>query len=402
VTGLTSVADALALINDCRPPAHSEQVHVKNALGRRLAAPVLAKVARPPANMSAMDGYAVRLEDVDSENVHLNIIGEAPAGRPFDGTVTPGTAVRVFTGSVIPSGADHVIIQENTKRNGHDLLSLEAYDRPRHIRMAGLDFDRGDTVLDRGTVLRSEHLAVLAAANNAIIDVETRPTVGMLANGDELRPPGSVLAPGEIINSNPLGLAGLIEQWGGTAIDLGTAGDNRVEIKNIIAAANVDILLPIGGASVGDHDHMRQAFAETGFVSIFEKVAVRPGKPTWFAKSGSKLVLGLPGNPASSLVCAHLFLAPLLGHATVRSNVHGRLLTGLPENGPREHFMRARARLDGSGCVEVEPAIDQDSSLLTPFTSCNALIRRMSGAAVEAPGNIVLLRMIGPLLDVNA
>lgn len=396
---MISVDEALELIRANRMPVKHEQIPIESALGRRLAVPARAHVSRPPANMSAMDGYAVRLDDVRNESAHLHVIGQAPAGRPFEGTVTPGTAVRVFTGSVIPAGADHVVIQENAERDGQKLISLQAYDAPRHIRKAGLDFGVGDTLLEPGTVLASEHLAVLAAGNNPSVEVERRPTVGLLANGDELRSPGSILAPGQIVNSNPIGLAGLINKWGGEVIDLGTASDDLNAIKTHISRADVDILVPIGGASVGDHDHMRRAFDEMGFESVFEKIAVRPGKPTWYSRSETTRVLGLPGNPASSLVCAHLFLAPLLGYDLDRVETFGRLSRAIPANGPREHFMRAKASINHRGQVEIEPALDQDSSLLTPFLSSNALIRREPGASPQGVGDIVPLKLIGSLVE---
>lgn len=399
MSGLISVSDALTRIQANRPRPEPEIVPIEQALGRRLTAPVIAQRTHPPAAMSAMDGYAVRLDDVRQAKAELRVIGEAPAGGPFGGKVGSGEAVRIFTGSVIPDGANTVIIQENVTRVGDEITSLQTYDAPRHIRAAGLDFSTGDVLIDTGTRLGAEHLSAIAASNNPNVEVEKRLRVGLLANGDELRPPGSDLQPGEIINSNPYGLKALIEAWGSEAVDLGIAGDSVEAIEAILAdAKDIDVFVPIGGASVGDHDHMRTAFKLGGFDPVFEKIAVRPGKPTWFSKSPDALVLGLPGNPASAMVCAHLFLSPLLGHDWNTSLVKGKLTTDIGANGPREHFMRARMDLHSDGGFEIDPKINQDSSLLRPFLTCNVLLRREPNAPALSAGTMAEAVLIGSLL----
>lgn len=396
---MISVSDALSQLQEHRPRAGSETVAIDHALGRRLAEPVIAKRTHPPAAMSAMDGYAVRLEDVRAANARLQLIGEAPAGRPFEGAVGSREAVRIFTGSVIPDGADTVIIQENVAREGDEVISLQAYEASAHIRVAGLDFKTADVLIEAGTRLEAEHLSVAAASNNPTVTVEKRLRVGLLSNGDELRPPGSNLAPGEIINSNPFSLKALVERWGGEAVNLGIARDSVEAIEAIIADAHdIDIFVPIGGASVGDHDHMRTAFENRGFNPIFEKIAVRPGKPTWLSKSQNALVLGLPGNPASAMVCAHLFLSQLVGHDWARGLVKGQIAQDVPANGPREHFMRARLQISNMGGFVVDPTINQDSSLLRPFLSCNALLRREPNAPALATGALVEALVIGSLV----
>ena len=399
MSGLISVDEALALISDHRPATSVRTVPLKDALGERLAAPVMALRTQPPQAVSAMDGYAVRLSDVGEPNARLQIIGAAPAGHPFEGQVSAGEVVRVFTGSVIPEGADHVVIQEDTERDGDQLISLEGQSVSKHIRAAGIDFSEGDTLIEKDTVLSPLHLAMAAASNNATLTVHSRLKVGLLSNGDELKPPGSDLKPGEIINSNPYGLSGLIEAWGGEAVDLGIASDSVEAIHALMDQhSDIDVYVPIGGASVGDHDHMRGAFRARGFEPIFEKIAVRPGKPTWFSKSENALVLGLPGNPASAMVCAHLFLAPLLGAAGSKRQIKGRLTREIRDNGPREHFMRARAELSADGIIDVTPAASQDSSLLHPFLACNALLRRRPSSAGEQTGAIVDAVLIGDLV----
>lgn len=372
---LISVDAALDLLHDNPVPKVAESKHIRDAIGRTLVRPIVAQVSQPPASMSAMDGYAVRLKDVTSPNARLSVIGSSAAGHPSAVKVTSGTAIRVFTGSVLPDGADHVILQENVETDGNEIIYMSADEQPLHVRQKALDFARGDTLVAPGERLSPAHLAIAAASNNPSVEVLKRPRVGILSNGDELREPGSTLMPGEIINSNPYNLAGWIEEWGGEPVDLGTASDSVESIQACATANEVDIYLPIGGASVGDHDHMHSAFMGLGFDTIFKKVAVRPGKPTWFAKKNKQCVLGLPGNPASALVCAHLFLAPLLGHNWESRVVRAQVVQDLSENGPREHFMRARAYLNGSS-LEVRPASNQDSSMLRIFLSNNALIRR--------------------------
>ncbi len=396
---MISVSDALLRIQAHRPRPGQEHVRIEHALGRRLSEPVIARRTHPPAAMSAMDGYAVRLDDVGAPNASLQLIGDAPAGRPFEGTVQPGQTVRIFTGSVIPDGADTVIIQENVTREGDRVTSLQAYDAPKHIRAAGLDFKTDDILIEAGTRLGAEHLSISAASNNAFVTVEKRLRVGLLANGDELRPPGSELGPGEIINSNPFGLSALVERWGGDPVNLGIATDRVDAIETIIENADsIDVFVPIGGASVGDHDHMRTAFQNKGFKPVFEKIAVRPGKPTWFSQFEDALVLGLPGNPASAMVCGHLFLSQLVGHDWSKALVSGKLVKDIPANGPREHFMRARLSVSDKGALEIDPTINQDSSLLRPFLSCNALLRREPKAFAATSGESVEALVIGPIL----
>ena len=398
VTGLISVAEALAKIEAHRPIPGTERVALENALGRHLAAPVIAQRTHPPDAMSAMDGYAVRLDDVREADIRLRVIGEAPAGRPFTGTVEAGQAVCIFTGSVIPDGANHVVIQENATREGDHIVSHQAYHEPSHIRAAGIDFREGDVLISADERIRSVHLSVIAASNHASVAVRQQLNVGLISNGDELRPPGSELGPGEIINSNPYTLGALIKEWGANPIHLGIAGDR---IDDIIACIeshpDIDVFVPIGGASVGDHDHMQSAFANRQFNPVFSKIAVRPGKPTWFSKAENAVVLGLPGNPASALVCAHLFLAPLLGISWQERLSSGRMTKSVEENGPREHFIRSQAQLTTDGRIEIVPYHNQDSSLLHPFLSCNALLRRQTGAPALEAGTQAEVLLIGPL-----
>ncbi len=389
MTGLISVADALDLILSHRPAPAIEEIAIEAAHGRLLARPVIAAVSRPPANMSAMDGYAVRLDDVRQPGARLAVIGDVPAGRPFDGVLGAGQAVRIFTGGEVPAGADHIVIQEEADRDGDTLICRQGYDAPQFVRRAGLDFSEGETLLEAGTRLTAYELGLAAAGNAGHVSVYRAPRVGILANGNELKAPGSALARGEITNSNPVALAALILDWGGEPVDLGIAEDTLDAIAGRIAEArDIDIFLPVGGASVGDHDLMRPAFAAEGFQPVFEKIAVRPGKPTWFSQRAGARVLGLPGNPASALVCAELFLKPLI--AGQRHLVQqARLACALKSNGAREHFMRAFFHLDADAALIADPAPDQDSSLIKPFVTSAGLIRRMPNAPALEAGALV-------------
>ena len=312
----------------------------------------------------------MKLADVTAQDAQLNIIGEAPAGAPFDGRVEAGQTVRIFTGSLVPKGADHVIIQEHVTRNGDKIRVDTPATLARNIRKAGQDFAEDDVIIRAGTRLDWRHVALIAAANIAEIAVSKKPHIAILANGNELIEPGSPIAAGQIVNSNPYALAALIESWGGTATILPVAGDSVENItQRIQMAREADIILPVGGASVGDHDHMKPAFEQAGLEMIFSKVAVKPGKPTWFGTLGEQRVLGLPGNPASALVCAHLFLKPLMG---INSDplLKAKLSTALPASGPRETY--ARGRVD-AGRIKLFPK--QDSALISPFPKANALIK---------------------------
>lgn len=389
MSGLISVAEALDLILSNRPELAMEEIAIDEANGRRLAKPVIASVSRPPSNMSAMDGYAVRLEDVRNAGARLEVIGEVPAGRPFERELGRGEAVRIFTGGEVPAGADHIVTQEDADRDGDTLICRDGYQTSKFVRRAGLDFMDGDVLLERGTVLTAYELGLAAAGNAGSVMVYRAPRIGILANGNELKPPGSELERGEITNSNPVALAALIRSWGGEPVDLGIAKDTLDAISaRITGARDIDIFLPVGGASVGDHDLMRPAFSDAGFEPVFEKIAVRPGKPTWFSKKEGARVLGLPGNPASALVCAELFLKPLIT-GKAHSFSRARLACPLSANGPREHFMRAFFDLGDDACLLVDPAPDQDSSLIKPFVTSAGLIRRMPNAPALEAGALV-------------
>jgi molybdopterin molybdotransferase len=391
------VERALGLLQENALMLPSKQVPLAEAAGCRLAEPVISRVTQPPAAVSAMDGFAVRLADVRAPGAMLAVIGTSPAGTPFAGLLKPGEAVRIFTGGHLPPGANHVVIQEDAEIAGDQVRCLRGYTAAEFVRAAGIDFSEAERLLDTGAMLTPAALALAAAANHGHLEVIRRPRVGILANGDELRPPGSELQPGQVINANAAGLSALIDSWGGEPVDLGIASDSMASILDNIQSADVDLFVPVGGASVGDHDHMRAAFAEAGFDTIFEKISVKPGKPTWFSRRGAQRVLGLPGNPASAFVCAHLFVRPLLtGHFALPS-LTAKLATPLPANGGREEFLRARIHVSPQGLLLAEAAPNQDSSLLKPFLTANGLIRRQADAAAETAGALIPVLVIGQL-----
>ncbi|MEL6663491.1 MAG: molybdopterin molybdotransferase MoeA [Pseudomonadota bacterium] len=394
---LISYEEALGLIMDHAPARHTEAVPLVQAAGRSLARPIRAEIARPLAALSAMDGYAVRLADVQDAGRQLEVIGEAPAGHVFDRRVGEGEAVRIFTGGVLPHGADHVIIQEEALRDGDQITTNRAYSDPEYVRPAGLDFEKGDLLLEQGERLGAASIGLLAAGNIADVDVMLKPRVGILSNGDELKTAGSDLAPGEIPDANLPALSAAIRDWGGEPVDLGRAGDSASAIQDrIVASQDIDIFLPIGGASVGDHDLMRPAFKTLGFEPVFERVAVRPGKPTWLSKKRESLVLGLPGNPASAFVCARLFLRPLLT-GQPNAMLPAATETPMPENGPRAHFMRAAVSVSDDGRLVANVAGNQDSSLIRPLVQSNALLYRAPHAPALDTGEPAPIIVTGEL-----
>lgn len=385
---MISVADALSILSDHVSDRAVETVPLLDALGRVSAADICARVTLPPHNASAMDGYAVRLDDVRAPDACLAVIGDVPAGARFGGEVASGQAVRIFTGSPVPAGADHIVTQENTTRSGDHVHITKAFDTPRHIRRAGIDFTTGDVIVPRRTRLCPPEIALAAAGNHGMVDVLAKPRVAILTAGDELILPGSANRAGAVINSNTSAVSALIQAWSGQAVDMGLAKDDPAAIRTLFErAADADIILPIGGASVGDHDHMRRVFADLGGQMVFEKIAVKPGKPTWFGQFNGRPVLGLPGNPASAIVCAHLFLRQLMGLSPA-AETQAQLTQDLPSNGPRETYLRAHVQAR-NGQLFVTPFPKQDSSLLSPFREANVLLRRLPQAEVSGAGATV-------------
>ncbi len=370
-----------------------EAVPLEKSLGRVLAAPVIAARAQPPFDASAMDGWAIRRADY-APGKAFAIAGESAAGKAFPRAVPAGEAVRIFTGAPVPAGADLVVIQEEAARDG-DSVRFEAGEDPKaNVRAAGGDFQAGDVLLSEGAVIDPWRLSLVASAGLAQVPVARRPRVAILATGDELVPPGATPRPDQIFESGSFSLAALIEAWGGETFRLSAQADDAAAIAATVASIEADLIVTIGGASVGDHDLVKPALKTLGLELAVETVAVRPGKPTSFGTlSDGRRVLGLPGNPASALVCAELFLRPLLAALTgADSEVRltaARLVAPLSATGPREHWMRARLAVDAEGRLTASAFPDQDSSLIGVFSQADALLRRRPGAPTAQAGDIV-------------
>ena len=386
---MISVSDALERVLNLVSPVGHEIVPVTAARGRILAADVIAQRTQPPFPASAMDGYAVRADEV-RPGARFTVIGEAAAGGPFEGTVGPGNCVRIFTGAVVPEGLDRVVIQEDVTREDARITLNDNLDPQIYVRRAGLDFCEGNTLLNAPRRLTPEDIALIAAASVPLVQVYRKPRVALLATGDELVLPGTATGPGAIISSNNFGLAALVESLGATAEILPIAADTVESLRRLAKmGGQADLFVTLGGASVGDHDLIRPALAEEGLSLDLYKIAMRPGKPFMAGRLGETPMLGLPGNPVSAMVCGRLFLGPAVEALSgmppsAAKTVEATLTCDLAKNGPREHYMRARVENEG-GALVCTPFDSQDSSRLSLLSQANALaIRPVSAPAAHA------------------
>jgi molybdopterin molybdotransferase len=392
---LMPVTEALSAVLAGAEPLPEEMVALDAAHHRVLARDVAALRTQPPQAMSAMDGYAVRSADASAVAARLKVIGEVAAGRPFEKTVGKGEAVRIFTGGVVPEGADAIIIQEDTVVEGGGITITEAAIAGRHMRPAGVDFRKGEILLARGTHLTDRDLSLAAGMNYAELPVRRRPKVAILATGDELVMPGSNPGPGQIVYSNGYALRALARQEGAETIDLGIATDTVEATTRGIRRARdsgADILITTGGASVGDHDLVKQSLEAEGVTIAFWRIAMRPGKPMMHGRLGALRVIGLPGNPVSAYVCGFLFLVPLIRALSGRTDIHHAHETALlgrdvAANDMREDYLRTRLEVRKDGELVATPVDHQDSSLLANLAAARALVIRPPFAPAARAGS---------------
>ena len=386
------VAEALARVLALAGPVATETVALRRAAGRVLAAPVIARLTQPPFAASAMDGYAIREADHLPGRV-LEVIGEAAAGRGFGGTVGTGEAARIFTGAPVPAGAGRVILQEDVTREGARITLGDRLEEGRHIRAAGQDFALGDSIAGPRRIGPRE-IALFAAMNVPEVTVRRRPVVAFLSTGDELVMPGEAPGPDQIVASNGLALAAMSEAEGAEARVLPIARDSEASLRFALSLAEgADMIVTIGGASVGDHDLVGQVLAGLGMEQAFWKIAMRPGKPLMAGRLGGIPVLGLPGNPVSAIICGTIFMLPMIRAMQGLADpapAPGRAILGeaVAANGPRAHYMRA-ILTPGEELAEIRALPRQDSALLSILATANALLIRPVGDVARAPGEVV-------------
>lgn len=375
-------------------PLPAEEVAIAEALDRTLAAPLAATRTQPPFPASAMDGYAVRAADA-FVGATLRVIGKAPAGRAFPGAVGPGEAVRIFTGAPVPEGADAILIQENATADRDAVTVREAVQAGAFVRPAGLDFSAGEELLAAGHRLNPRTVALAAAMGLPRLSVRRKPRVAILATGDELVRPGAAARPDQIVTSNSYALAAIARRAGGEPIDLGIAGDSFAALEGAIETAlaqGADVLVTLGGASVGDHDLVQSALTQRGMQLGFWRIAMRPGKPLIFGQMGAMRILGLPGNPVASILCGRLFLVPLLRalqgdpQAGDDPTEPGLLGVDVPANDGRQDYLRARFEPGPDGRPVAYPAAVQDSSMLRILAQADGLVLRAPHAPAAKAG----------------
>jgi len=408
---MISVAEALERILAAFEPLPAETIGLAEGLGRVLAEDVVARVTQPPHAVSAMDGYAVRAADVAKVPVELRQIGEVPAGCAYEGQVGAGQTVRIFTGAPLPAGSDAIVIQEDTEsdpeQGGYRVTVKQSVAEGNYVRPAGLDFKAGDIGVPAGQRVTARDIGLAAAMNAPWLRVRRRPRVAILATGDEVVMPGEPVGPNQIVSSNGLSLSALVTACGGEAVNLGIAGDNEDSLARLSAGARgADLLVTTGGASVGKHDLVQQVLERHGLALDFWKIAMRPGKPLMFGRIGDTPMLGLPGNPVSTLVCGVLFVRPaieaMLGRHTAEAPPETAILgAALGENDRRQDYLRARIDYDGTGQRRALPFNRQDSSMLGALAHADCLIVRPPHAPPLAAGETVeIIPLAGGTLSI--
>ena len=392
---MISVEEALSRLLAPLEKLPLEQISIVDAVGRVLAEDLAARRTQPPFAVSAMDGYAVRAEDLAAVPVELRIVAEVPAGAGFGGHVGPGEAARIFTGAPMPAGTDTIVIQEDTERDGDRVRVLEGAARGRYLRCEGLDFGEGDVLLPAGKRLTARDIGLAAAMNRPWLFVHRRPRVGILSTGDEIVMPGDPIGPHQIVSSNSLALGAFVAACGGIPVSVGNAPDDPAALRQVAAATRgVDLLVTTGGASVGEHDLVRDVLGADGLELDFWQIAMRPGKPLMVGRYRGTPMVGLPGNPVSTLVCALLFLRPALERLSGAVSAEeaapaARLGTALPNNDRRQDYLRSRLVRAEDGTLEVFPFDVQDSSMMRLLSAADCLVVRPPHAPAIAAGATV-------------
>ena len=399
---MISVEEALARLLAPLAAVPLEQVSIADGVGRVLAEDVAARRTQPPFAVSAMDGYAVRAADVAQVPATLRIVAEIPAGAGFGGRLGTGEAARIFTGAPLPAGADAIVIQEDTERRGDRVEVREGAPAGRYVRRAGLDFAEGDVLLHKGTRLSPRHIGLAAAMNRPWLFVHRRPRVAILSTGDEIVMPGDPIGPHQIVSSNALGLAALVTACGGAPVLVGNAPDDPDALRHIAAAAQgVDLFVSTGGVSVGEHDLVRDVLGADGRSIDFWEIAMRPGKPLMSGHYRGTPMLGLPGNPVSTLVCSLLFLQPALEKLSglpegAEPRATARLGAAVRKNDRRQDYLRARLVRAADGALEAVPFEGQDSSMMRPLAASDCLVVRPPHApALPAGGTVPIIPFPG-------
>lgn len=391
---MISVAEARSRILAGLRPVPTEIVALSDGWGRVPAQPVRARRAQPPADVSSMDGYALRAAD-GVDGAVLRVVGAAPAGHPYAGQVGIGEAVRLFTGSILPAGTDAVVVQENAERHEDRVTLRGAVQAGRHVRRAGEDFAHGDELLPAGRRLTARDVALAAAANHPWLTVRRRPRVAILSTGDEIVMPGEPVAPGGIIGSNAIALAALVRAGGGEPVLLPVVPDDLAAIAGVAEQVRgMDLLVTSGGASVGDHDLVQAGLGRHGFALDFWRIAMRPGKPLMYGRMGKVPVLGLPGNPVSAVVCSVLFLLPALAALlglpeTEPVTVEAVLGRAIEANDGRMDHLRAELDVAPDGRLVATPFARQDSGMLRLLARSDGLIVREPHAPAASAGSAV-------------
>lgn len=392
---MISVEEALSRLLALLAPVGTEQISIADAFGRVLAEDVVARRTQPPSALSAMDGYAVRAADVASVPARLRVVGHVPAGQSHAGKVGKGEAVRVFTGAPLPEGTDAIVIQEDTQRESDWVLVREGAPKGRYVRRAGLDFAAGSIGLRRGRRLTARDIGLAAAMDRPWLMVRRRPRMAIIATGDEVVMPGDPVGPNQIVSSNSLALGAFARACGAEPLQLGIAADDLTSLRRAAdGARSADLLVTTGGASVGEHDLVREALGADGLELDFWTIAMRPGKPLMVGRFRHAVMVGLPGNPVSSLVCALIFLKPAIERLSGLDPADAplttaRLALALEANDRRQDYLRATLARAADGTLEATPFAKQDSSMMSLLAQSDCLVIRPPHAPPAKVGDVV-------------